>query len=66
LRLSQNRNKRNNRFITANGETLCLAEWTERLNCSAATIVKRLSYGWTEQDAVTIPVRKQKKMSNNQ
>jgi hypothetical protein len=57
-RTEQNQNKRNNRFITANGETLCLAEWARRLNCINSTILGRIKMGWSEEKAVTVPVRK--------
>lgn len=43
----QSRNKRNCRFITFNGETLTLAEWSERLGIHRNTLKNRINYGWS-------------------
>jgi hypothetical protein len=56
-RLEQASNKRNNRFITANGETLHMAEWARRLGCQPSAILYRIDRaGWSEADAVTTPI----------
>lgn len=39
------RNKRSNRLLTINGETRCLAEWSEISGVNAATIASRLKTG---------------------
>lgn len=57
-RTEQNRNKRNNRFITAKGVTKCLMEWANDLGGSHSTILARISIGWSEEKAVTTPIRK--------
>lgn len=57
-RIVQAQNKRNNHFLTANGETQCLAEWSRRLGCCNGTILGRLKLGWSEERAVTVPVRR--------
>jgi hypothetical protein len=55
-RKQQARNKRNNRLITANGETKTLAEWAEITGLSYATIITRLDrQKWTPEDALTKP-----------
>lgn len=55
----QQRNKRNNRLITFNGETLTLVEWSERTGINRCTITNRIDkYGWSVEDALTIPPRK--------
>lgn len=51
----QNRNTGSNRLITAHGETLCVAEWAERLGCSESTLRDRLSRGWSLERAVSEP-----------
>lgn len=51
----QCRNKRNNRLLTANGETLPICEWAERSGVSQGTIWSRLSLGWSEEEAATLP-----------
>jgi hypothetical protein len=57
----QQRNKANNHRITANGETLCVTEWAERLGVSHSTILNRINLGWSEEQAVTTPPRPKKK-----
>ena len=49
-------NKRNNRYLTANGETKTMAEWARGLGCNPAAILYRLNKGWSEHDAVTTPI----------
>ena len=46
-RKQQNRNKRNNNFITYHGETHCVGEWAEILGMSAKLITARLFRGVT-------------------
>lgn len=54
---TQSNNKSNNRLITVNGETHTVSEWAELLNSRPQTIFERLRRGWSEFNAVTIPVR---------
>ncbi len=51
----QGRNRRNNRRLTHGGETLCVAEWSDRVGLSASTISRRLARGYTVEEALTIP-----------
>lgn len=54
----QARNRRSNRPITFNGETLLLVEWSERTGIAHSTIISRLDrYGWSITRALTTPVR---------
>jgi hypothetical protein len=54
----QQRNRRNNRLLTLNGETLCLAEWAERLGITDDMIRQRLDkLGWTIEQALTTPAK---------
>lgn len=49
------RNKSNNRLITYNGESRCLAEWEEIVGIKAETIYTRIYYrGWSVEEALTI------------
>jgi hypothetical protein len=52
----QNRNRKDNRILTHNGESHSLAEWSERTGISDSAIRTRLRKGWTVDDALTIPV----------
>lgn len=54
----QNRNKSTNRRITFNGETLCLKDWSVRLNIPYMTLSKRLTR-WPLEQAMTEPIRTQ-------
>lgn len=58
----QNNNKRNNMKISYNGETLTLAEWSEKLGIKEITLWHRIfAYGWAVEKAFETPVRKRKK-----
>lgn len=52
----QSRNQRSNRLITIDGRTQCVAAWAEERSLSKSTISNRLRLGWTDHDAVMIPV----------
>lgn len=54
----QQRNRTNNRMLTHEGVTLCLAEWAERTGLRAGTLLLRLNRGWSVADALTKPVRR--------
>lgn len=51
----QARNKRNNRFVTANGKTQTVAEWCRETGINASTYDCRVRAGWTKEDAATTP-----------
>lgn len=55
----QNNNKRNNHFLTYNGQTHTIAEWGEITGILPATIQHRISRdGWSVEDALTVPPKK--------
>jgi hypothetical protein len=47
-----NRNRRDNRFITLDGMTLTIAEWAERTGQRYDTIHHRMRRGQTEEQAI--------------
>lgn len=52
----QQRNTSRNRYITVNGETKTIAEWSEITGIKPDVIKDRLNkLHWTEEEAVTIP-----------
>ena len=51
----QARNLSTNRWITARGETMILADWANRLGMAATSILDRIGRGWSEEAAVTTP-----------
>lgn len=55
-RQAQGRNKRTNRLFTFQGETLCVAEWAERLSIDHRTLRSRLTRMPADQ-AFILPVR---------
>jgi hypothetical protein len=52
----QARNTRNNRMLTYQNKTLCMAEWSERKGWGDHVIEHRLARGWTVEEALSIPV----------
>lgn len=56
-RIENSRNKRNSRFITAFGETLTQAEWSEKTGIKRETIAMRLNRGWNPEQALTLTKR---------
>ncbi len=59
----QGRNKRNNRLITHNGETKCLADWADSSGIPASNIYSRMKIGWSFERAISTPVRRQLRFS---
>ena len=54
----QARNISTNRMVSAQGKTLCIAEWAEVTGLSPCTIWQRINtLGWTNDEAVTLPLR---------
>lgn len=54
----QNNNRRTNVYVTVNGKTLTIAQWSEVNNIPYLTIQMRRKRGWSNEDSVSIPVRK--------
>lgn len=48
----QGQNKRNNRYLTARGETHIMAEWARIAGTRRGTISNRLRWGWSDEDAI--------------
>lgn len=53
----QQRNKRNNRIITYNGESLTLVEWGEKCHIHPDRIGARLNSGWSVGDSLFTKVK---------
>lgn len=56
-RKEQCRNKRNNVRLAFRGETLCLAEWSERLGIKIGVLQDRLRLGWSAERTLTTPFK---------
>lgn len=50
----QARNTRRNRILTLNGQSMCLAEWAEKVGIPYNTLVNRLNRGWDVERALTM------------
>lgn len=54
---TQQRNRRNNRLLTFNGQTMCSAEWAEKTGLSQSAINLRLKRGWSVEKTLSEPLR---------
>lgn len=54
----QQSNKRNNFLLTHNGKTLTVSQWAAETGIERRTITKRKKLGWSDDEALTVPVRK--------
>lgn len=54
----QTRNTRQNKILTFNGVSLCVAEWAEKLNVKSATLHMRVHRGWSVDRILTQDVLK--------
>lgn len=52
-------NTRRNRILTYNGENHTMSEWCEILGVKLQTLSARIYRGWSVEDAITKPIRKQ-------
>src|SRR3990167_5409886 len=57
-RLVQANNKRNNRVLAFNGESLTLPEWARQLGVPRDTLKRRILLGWSIERALTEPLRR--------
>ena len=56
--MDQCNNKRSNRLLTHNGETLTIAEWARRLNVNYFSLHDRITrLGWSAEKALTTPIK---------
>lgn len=55
-RFVQQNNMRRNHYIVVNGETHSMSEWARIKGIRKDTIMSRLKRGWSEEDAVMLPV----------
>ena len=55
-RVEQQNNRSSNRLITIEDVTLTITQWEKKMGFSKNVIQDRLKSGWSERDAVLIPV----------
>lgn len=51
----QQRNRRNNRLVTYNGQSLTIGEWAERIGMKYGMLRSRIYAGWSPERALTTP-----------
>jgi len=59
-RYEQDRNRSTNHFLTHDGKTMIISDWSKYLGIKISTIQSRLKYGWSIKRTLTEPVRKGK------
>lgn len=64
-RKQQSNNRRSNHYITYNGETHTLKEWSEILNISYSMLNHRIQRNWDLEKALFFPSRKELYNENN-
>ena len=57
-RITQGNNKRNNHFLTFNGKTLTIAQWSREIGIPEKNIDSRLRLNWSVEKTLTTPVKK--------
>lgn len=59
----QGANKRNNRMIAHDGQVLHMSEWCRRLNVNPSTVLNRLKSGMDPSLALTLPLRRVRRVT---
>lgn len=54
----QSRNRRSNKWIEYNGETLILTDWAKRLGAKSYVLTHRIKKGWPIEKVILTPIRK--------
>ncbi len=60
---AQCRNKGNNRMLTYQGKSQCMADWAEELGLPYSALKMRLRSGWSTEKALSAPVKRRQKSS---
>lgn len=61
----QNRNKRNNLFVTYNGKTQLVIDWAKECGIKYTTLLWRLNNGWSIERALTVSTCNRKANNEN-
>ena len=63
---TQHRNKVQNVYVTANGETLTLMDWSKKLGVRFGFLQQRKARGWSDNDIINVPNKKRKQENTNE
>jgi hypothetical protein len=55
-RAVQNRNTRQNRWVTISGQTMCITDWCKAMKISVSGVYGRIYKGWSEEEAIMTPL----------
>jgi hypothetical protein len=55
-REEQMNNTRHNKYITFEGKTLSVTQWSKHLNVKAKILRQRLQRGWSDEEVITTPL----------
>lgn len=61
-RSEQARNVRTARMLTVNGKTMGMADWADEVKSTSSRIFARLALGWSDEDAVLLPIHARRKV----
>ena len=53
----QMRNRRNTRWLTFGGRTMCVSDWAAEVGIDRRTLTARKRLGWTDEEALTAPIQ---------
>ena len=53
----QENNRRNNHFLTYNGEIMTISQWANKLKLGNNILFSRIKLGWSIEKALTTPVK---------
>jgi len=56
----QGRNRRTNRNLTMNGQTMCMKDWAKAAGINETTLCERLRAGWSVEKSLSTPARKRR------
>lgn len=57
----QSKNRRSCHFFTIGNETKCVTEWAKLIGIKPRTVLERMRYGWSIEDALFAPIRPRRK-----
>jgi len=56
---AQGRNTRRNRILTANGKSMCIADWADATGIDYDVLSRRVCLGWADERVINTPKRMQ-------
>lgn len=60
----QANNRRTNVWLSHDGKTLTVKQWSERIGIKTTTLERRIQHGWSAQKAIETPVKSSRRATN--